>query len=47
MPDTRQKRLDGSELVERAIAFVPPEFDDDWLRVIHMIEDVSTEYMAL
>jgi len=40
-------RLDNTEYFERGIAFVPPEFDSSWSRIIHVMEDVSAEHTAL
>ncbi|MBT5434942.1 MAG: PAS domain-containing sensor histidine kinase [Rhodospirillaceae bacterium] len=47
LPDLQQTRLDDTEYFERGIAFVPPEFNDSWSRIIHVMEDVSAEHLAL
>lgn len=47
LPDLLQVRIDGSEYYERGIAFVPPEFERSWKRIIHVMEDVTAEQTAL
>ena len=47
LPDLLQARMDGSDYYERGIAFVPPEFEGSWKRIIHVMEDVTAEQRAL